>query len=375
MEPAGNKLRICLLSPWYGGSHRRWADELCRHSRHRIDILGMPAQHWKWRMHGAAVTLAEQFLSSGIQYDMVLADDMMDVATFSALVKTQGHRIPIATYFHENQLTYPVSPKDTDRVEKRDRHYGFINYTTALASDTLLFNSEYHRNCFTKELPGFLSRFPDYTNPHTVEQIVSRSEVLPLGMDLASLDRLKPEEGVPGERPLLLWNHRWEYDKCPGVFLDLILELHRRELEFDVALLGERGTDSIPQLNDVRRLLGRAVVQDGPVESFSDYGRWLWKGDILPVTAIQDFFGGSVVEAIYCECHPLLPHRLAYPEHVDSMDSLYSGFDDLVDKCCQLIESGDWRNPYHSDRVADYDWSRLIRFYDEAFTRLARSRL
>lgn len=335
----------------------------------------MPSKHWKWRMHGAAVTLAEQFLSSEVEYDLIIADDMMDVATFSALVKARGCNTRIGTYFHENQLTYPVSLRDTDRVENRDRHYGFINYTTALASDALLFNSGYHRDCFTQELPGFLSRFPDYTNPHTVDQIVSRSEVLPLGMDLASLDRQKPVESAPRKRPLLLWNHRWEYDKCPEVFLDLILELHRRDLEFDVALLGERGTESNPPLNEVRNLLGQAIVQDGPVESFSDYGRWLWKGDILPVTAIQDFFGGSVVEAMYCQCHPLLPNRLAYPEHVDNMDSLYSGFDDLVDKCCQLIESGDWRNPYLSDRVADYDWSRLIRFYDEAFTRLARSRL
>lgn len=363
------------MSPWYGGSHRRWADELCRHSRHRIDVFDMPAKHWKWRMHGAAVTLAGQFHESGLQYDLILADDMMDVATFSALVKAQGHRIPIATYFHENQLTYPVSPRDTDLLQKRDKHYAFINYTTALASDAVLFNSKYHRDCFIQELPRFLSRFPDYSNVGSVDQIRLRSEILPLGMDLASLGAFKPGERVPNERPLLLWNHRWEYDKCPGAFLDLIRALHNRGLAFDVALLGERGPETNQQLDGVRQLVGSAIVRDGPVESSAEYAQWLWKADILPVTAIQDFFGGSVVEAIHCECHPLLPDRLAYPEHIDTPSDLYSGFDQLLDKCSGLIQSGKWKIPYQNKRVAEYDWSRLIPLYDETFTRIADSRM
>ena len=36
--------------------------------------------------------------------------------------------------------------------------------------------------------------------------------------------------------------------------------------------------------------------------------------DILPITSNQDFFGGSIIEAMYCETTPLLPKRLTYPE-------------------------------------------------------------
>ena len=109
-----DQLRICLLEPWYGGSHRRWVDGLVAVSTHQMDLFTLPARHWKWRMHGAAVTLASQVIESGNCYDLVIANDMMDVAVFKSLINSAGLDVPITCYFHENQLSYPVSPRDTD---------------------------------------------------------------------------------------------------------------------------------------------------------------------------------------------------------------------------------------------------------------------
>ena len=39
--------------------------------------------------------------------------------------------IPTAIYFHENQISYPWSPRDRDKIQNRDNHYGFINYVCA----------------------------------------------------------------------------------------------------------------------------------------------------------------------------------------------------------------------------------------------------
>ena len=69
----------------------------------------------------------------------------------------------------------------------------------------------------------------------------------------------------------------------------------------------------LPQ--NIRRFLTKAR---GFVDSFEEYARLLHLADILPVTSQQDFFGGSVVEAIYCNCHPILPNRLAYTDHIPS---------------------------------------------------------
>ncbi len=55
--------------------------------------------------------------------------------------------------------------------------------------------------------------------------------------------------------------------------------------------------------------------------------------DILPVTSIHEFFGISVMEAIYCGCYPILPRRLTYPELFDDQKNpelFYDTFDELV---------------------------------------------
>jgi len=360
---------ICLLSPWYGGSHKRWADGLQAASIHEIDIYSLPARHWKWRMHGAAVTLAQQVLAAGKHYDLFLADDMMDVAVFSSLIKENGQHAPIYTYFHENQICYPVSPVDTDIANVRDHHYGWVNFTTALVSKKLLFNSMYHKAAFLDALPEFLSRFPDYHQNDLVPEIAEKSQVLPLGMDLKALDACKPETKVQNERPQFLWNHRWEYDKCPGDFIRLLLDLRKRDLEVDVVLLGERSGESSPEMDVLLESLGDHILCNGEVKEFKDYAKWLWRADIAPVTAIHDFFGGSVIEALFCQCHVLLPDRLAYPEHVAGRELFYTGYDELLEKAVQLIKSGNWQQPATAgEDCYKYDWSSLICEYDRVFS-------
>ncbi len=363
-------LRIGLLSPWYGGSHRRWADGLQNASRHEIDIYGLPARHWKWRMHGAALTLAEQVMTSAKAYDLWLADDMMDVAVFRALVGAAGYRQPVLTYFHENQVCYPVSPLDTDLDANRDQHYGYVNFTSALASDRVCFNSHYHKQAFFSSLHDFLSRMPDGEQQARLPAMESKATVLPLGMDLVALDRYR--ETGPGnkERPLIIWNHRWEYDKGPDAFLQLLLDLHAAGLDFDVALLGERGKHFPEKLADVVTALGDRVLANGVARTFPEYARWLWQADIAPVTACQDFFGGSVVEALWCDCHVILPNRLAYPEHVTDQACLYETPSQLFAKVAHLIQSGAWKmKPMRSRKIRYYDWSNLVDTYDTIFSR------
>ena len=36
--------------------------------------------------------------------------------------------------------------------------------------------------------------------------------------------------------------------------------------------------------------------------------------DIIPVTSNHDFFGISVMEAVFCNVWPILPDRLSYKE-------------------------------------------------------------
>lgn len=375
-------LHIALLEPFYGGSHKRWADELKAATRHRVEIFSLPARHWKWRLRGGAVSLARQVRQSGRRFDLYLATSMLDAALFRALAPDPA--TPLVAYFHENQLCYPWSPRDKDAKTGRDLHYGFVNYASALAANRVFFNSRYHRQAFLDALPAFLKRFPDHQNLATVEVIRRKSRALPLGLDLRALDAHRPDPGqaeterAQAERdgPLVLWNHRWEYDKRPKEFCRALLRLADRGLPFRVAFLGERFREEPPYLAEARRRLGRRVVQFGRVESQAEYAAWLWKGHILPVASIQDFFGGSVVEAVHCGCHPLLPRRLAYPEHLDQPADeacFYDRDEELPERLVALVESETWMRPCPvAPRMARYDWSRLAPEYDHAFETAAR---
>ena len=59
------------------------------------------------------------------------------------------------------------------------------------------------------------------------------------------------------------------------------------------------------------------IIHFGYCEKPEDYKRYLLSSDIIPVTSIQEFFGISVMEAVYCNTYPVLPNRLTYPELFD----------------------------------------------------------
>jgi len=368
-------MKIHLFAPFFSGSHQRWAAAYARHSGHQVRLFTLPGRHWKWRMHGGAVQLAQQFLAQAEQPDLLLTTDMLDSATFLALTRQRTHGIPLAVYFHENQLTYPWSPTDEDVPLQRDRHYGWINYSSALAADAVLFNSAYHRTSFLDELPTFLRAFPDYQDVQLVDTIRQKSQVLALGMDL----QMPESPALPTNPvPLLLWNHRWEYDKNPEGFFNCCQRLADCGLHFGLIVLGEQYAQAPPVFAQARELLADKIYHWGFAKDPATYQHWLRRADVLPVTSRQDFFGGSVVEALYANTYPLLPDRLAYPEHLPTADQpehLYQNEEALFEKLAALLE-----NPARITAVqprawvAHYDWSVQAPLYDRALAAIVPPR-
>jgi hypothetical protein len=163
-------------------------------------------------MHGGAVSLAKQFIDLDFKPDLILGTSMLDFSTFLGLTKEKSAGIPTAIYFHENQLTYPWSPQDRDVKHKRDNHYAFINYTSALVADRVFFNSKYHLESFLGALPKFLNQFPDKQGKENIEFISNKSEVLYLGMDLSRFDEFKYQSNNEGQflNQLKLAIQNWE---------------------------------------------------------------------------------------------------------------------------------------------------------------------
>lgn len=364
-------MKIALLEPFLGGSHKIWAEGWQSHSEHDIEIFGLPGRHWKWRMHGGAVTLARKFREAGVKPDLLVATDMLDLSVFLGLTRDLTARIPVAMYFHENQLAYPWSPTDADPSLKRDNHYSFINFTSALAADRLLFNSAYNRDSFLQALPGFLKRFPDHRETSQIDLIRAKSEVLPLGMDLQKLD-LPQASTQPNTPPVILWNHRWEYDKNPELFFQTLMEFSDEGIDFQLVVMGESYGKSPAIFGEARERLGNQIIHWGFEKDFEVFKKLMHRADILPVSSRQDFFGGSVVEAMYCGCRPLLPQRLAYPEHVPKAYAeqvFYNTDQEFKDQLRMLlIDPGP--DLAVKDWVKGYDWSVLAKRYDKAMAGL-----
>ena len=357
-------MRIALLESYYGGSHQAWADGYQRFSRHDIDLLTLPAQFWKWRMQGAAISFARLLESAP---DLVLASSMIDLSIFRALTRERLADVPVALYFHENQLSYPQS-----RRQNHGWRYGFINYVSALCADANFFNSLFHLDDFTAQLPRMLKHFADYNELQTIDEIRAKSSVLPLGIDLRRFDAHRARK-AENEPPIILWNHRWEHDKDPGTFVRSVIQLADEGFDFKLAITGERFGELPESFQLAQSRLGDRIMQLGYIDSFADYARLLWRADYVVSSAWQEFFGASVCEAIYCGCLPILPNRLNYPHLLT---------EEVKDACLYQRDRLTAQLRYHlagdckldlkalQAKIARFDWRRMAARYDEAFEQL-----
>lgn len=310
-EHASTRLRILAFEPYYGGSHRAFLDTWVAHSRHAWTLETLPARHWKWRMRGSALWLAERRAGDPAGgFDALLTSDMTSVADLRALLPKTLAALPVVCYFHENQLTYPLSPTDW-----RDYQYGMTNISSALAADAAWFNSHAHRDAFLGAADRLLRQMSDFVPRKAIRRIEERSAIHYPAVE-------PPPEGLhtgcnhTGGPLRILWSHRWEYDKGPEAFFSTLLRLHDAGAEFDLVLVGEQFR-TLPDAfrGGLQRLSGH-VVHQGYLDSRAAYWQMIASCDVVVSTAIQENFGLAVVEAMLAGCRPLLPDRLSYPELV-----------------------------------------------------------
>ncbi len=368
----GKSLKFLFIEPFFGGSHRQFARGLAHHSRHDIELVTLPARFWKWRMRGAALTFIKQ-VPNLAAYDGLITSGLMSLADFKALAGP--HCPPALVYFHENQLTYPLAPG-----ERMDYQYGFTNITTALAARQVLFNSCMQKEAFLGALPGFIKMMPDSRPGWVAGAIAAKVDVLYPGCNYEPHGRpYRPEDKAYPETDLLIvWNHRWEFDKDPDAFFQALDHVLARGKGFRLALLGEN-YNTIPSIFEIaRQKYGNRIVHYGYAPCRADYLEWLKKGDIVISTAQQENFGISMVEAVRYGCFPLLPHRLSYPEIIPARfhdHVLYQSMDDLVDRLCAVItRPADYRPLADalSEAMARFAWENVIDAYDEVLEGVGR---
>ncbi len=319
-------------------------------------------------MRGAALYFINK-VTALEEYHGLITTDLMSLSDFKSLSK--GRCPPALVYFHENQFTYPLAAG-----ERMDYQFGFTDITTALAADRVIFNSQTHHDAFFKALPTFIKMMPEHRPGWVVDEIRSRADVLYPGCRFPATEPIAQDFSRKSP-PLIIWNHRWEFDKNPDEFFQILDEVLDAGAEFHLALLGENCQIVPKAFIGARKRYGARIVQYGYVESRWQYLDWLSQGSIVISTAQQENFGISMVEAIRYGCIPLLPARLAYPEIIAARyhpDVLYCSHQDLVAKLLDRIANfSDYRDLRCalSKEMGRFAWENTIDQYDLEFEKLA----
>jgi len=357
-------LKILVLEPYFGGSHRLILQGLQQHLPHEFDLLTLAARKWKWRMRLAAPYFAEEInkLPADKTYDRILCSSFVDVAAFRSLVNERFQQIPLYTYFHENQFAYPVQKED-----ERDLHFGLTNLTTVLASDRVAFNTRYNLDTFIEGVERLLKICPDMEFDNLASQLQDRAVILNPGIDFS--DFPDPATGKPNcdNPPVIVWNHRWEHDKGPVSFFETLCELDKRNIDFRLIVLGQSFQRRPDVFAEAQEKLSQKILRFGFVESRHEYIRQLCRADIVVSTSTHEFYGISVIEAVRAGCRPLLPNRLSYPElfpaeYLYEDGELLARLEHLL-KGCKGLNGSEIRNL--SDR---FSWLELKEKYEEWFT-------
>ncbi len=317
-------MKILLLSAYDAASHRHWREMLVRHfQRDQWTVLRLPPRYFNWRVRGNSLSWAfgeRELLSQS--YDLVIATSMVDLSSLRGFVPSLVH-IPTLVYFHENQFAYPASQQQHDSIEPQ-----ILNLYTALAADRVVFNSDYNRQTFLAGAAALLKKMPDQVPQGLVESLSKVSSILPVPIS-SSRQKALGNSRAPLQ---VLWNHRWEYDKAPERLFEALKRVLSSGIELNLHVAGQQFRQLPPVFAEMERYLLESypdvIKQWGFVEDHTEYQQLLASCDVVLSTALHDFQGVAVLEAVAAGCIPLLPNRLCYGEWFSGL-YLYDSFDDL----------------------------------------------
>ncbi len=365
-------MRILFFEPFGAGSHLVFAEQLMARSGHAIDLETLPARHWKWRQRSSAFPLSRLLLSNPRTWDLVLTCSLVDVALLRGLCSA-GPIPPIFLYFHENQWTYPASDGSVPGSGDPDFHLAFTNLTSLLTADAAAFNSRYHLDAFMEASEAFLGRMPDCAPLDSFYGARDRARVLYPGITGP------PSDTSAGSIPLILWNHRWEHDKNPDLFLQGLRRCRQEGLPFRLALLGERYRRIPPAMAAIRREFASEIVANGHLPR-REYQQILKEASLTVSTAYQENFGLAAAESVLAGAYPLFPSRLSYPELLPGThhaQTLYREDADFPPRLAGLVRDFLQGNPPDSEPLQRhferYTWEKMIESWDTALEEAARS--
>jgi len=193
-----------------------------------------------------------------------------------------------------------------------------------------------------------------------------------VGIDFENLDKILLKDQIEKNHDVrILWNHRWEFDKNPNLFLKLLRTLKKSNINFELILLGQKFNSYPEEFEIIEKEFKSHIIHIGHISDYSNYLNLVLNCNILPVTSNHDFFGISVLEAIYLGLTPILPYGLVYEEHFKSIPSslFYKDENELFEKTKEVILKQNQRKFEFGKFIkSKYNIRRIIQQYDGLFS-------
>jgi len=363
----GKGPRLAIVEPWFGESHKTLFLGIAKHTNLDCELVTLPPQKWRWRMRFGAAHLVSKLDTLVPQPDALLVSDYLNLPTLKGLCP-QIAKLPTVVYFLENQLTYPMR-----RGVRRDFEFMAYNVLSALAATRTVFCSQNQQDAMLEAIPGFLKEDPDADADAVVAAIRQKSSVIPIGVALDRFDRARISRPSRTGKPLrLAWPHRFEHDKNPDDFFDVLKTLAEEGLRFEIAVLVRAYRDTPTSMNNAKEQLQDRIKAWGFYEGDA-YAEALAACDVVVSTAWQETQGIAVIEAIRAGCDPLLPDRLSYPEVLGpnlTEKHLYKSKGDLRRRLRWMMRHPDRvrATSNHFAEMSRFDWAEIAPKFDELFS-------
>jgi len=323
--------KVLIVEPFYGGSHKQLIDFL-QTLPIDIELHTLPSKKWHWRARTSALYLS-QIIPKNQFRDVLFCSSVLNLSELCSLRPDLSRIQRKIVYFHENQLAYPVQ-----NIKERDFQYGYNQILSCLVADMVLFNSAYNLTSFLDNMKTFFKVQPDF-RPNIDEltnEIVTKSKVVYFPVKLLEY---RPNDLRDTSKPLhILYPHRWEHDKNPNSFFQVLFKLKENGEKFVISILGEKYQE-IPEIFDeAQEKLKEEIIHFGWVESKEKYFDILFEADVVISTANHEFFGVATLEAASGGCLPLVPNRLVYPELYPKNPCVYNTDQQLFKKLKTLCQ-------------------------------------
>lgn len=268
----------------------------------------LPPRYFSWRMRGAPLSaLAMDPVALSGEYVLIVATSSVDLATLQSIHPTLRNTKSIL-YFHENQFDYPKANQPQTVVD-----WQMVSIYSAIRADRVVFNTDYNRTSFLYGAKRLFKKLPDLVPKNVMSDIEKKSSVLPVSI-LASPITSERSINESNDLVKVLWNHRWEWDKSPELLKAIIRETAVRKLPIQFIITGQQFRTSPKDFDEIKTQYSECIFHIGFVENNNDYVAMMSQCSIVLSTAIHEFQGISVLEAVSQGCVPLLPNRLSYTE-------------------------------------------------------------